>query len=609
MTNEHETMSIERRSRVHFSAALSPAARRRALPGVFPAAFLVAFLGLAPSLGLAPGSALGQVTKESNCSDRVDEDGDTVTDCADADCFAAPECKPDGGMEGTEARCSDWVDNDDDGYVDCDDSECQVPSVKVCQGSAQLPAAPPTSSAPGPGAGATGAAAGATGAAGGPPRSPGPGGAVPGGPGGAGDAPSATGALADAIDSDDPFGKFGDIDGERNDFVCSDGVDNDGDGRIDCEDIGCRFDRTVTICQGSPDFRFSVVARAEHFMYLKDTELEEEMMSESGDPEAGPEYPVLDSRFTRIQLRAFGPLPFVEDSFYLLSMRAERTPRLTFAMFQIPLGKRGDYLNINSGSGGLSNSLVRSAHKRLLLDAPFYLYNAFEQGNGAAVELGGPIDKEGKLLYRAFVAGGSGRFTGNVGGRFVSGDDDNFNYSMGAQIHYNVLGYYSRWDSPMLFTPSPTKFGFEVGVKYDQRSAERFPAVNVNAVLRHRYLIAIAELYAKYELDFETTQVAYNIQVGLLILPKKLLFAADFGEFITEEPEDAMDFELPRQETQARMALHYYLWRNVLVGTLLFAERCQDPEPGGVTIDASSPLCSDGDQVIRELRLAGTYRF
>ena len=53
--------------------------------------------------------------------------------------------------------------------------------------------------------------------------------------------------------------KAKDNDGERNDLLCSDGVDNDGDGAIDCADYGCRFDPTVTICQGSPSMRFSIV--------------------------------------------------------------------------------------------------------------------------------------------------------------------------------------------------------------------------------------------------------------------------------------------------------------------------------------------------------------
>ena len=557
-----------------------------------------AAIGLAAAALLVPALAFGQVSKESNCSDGKDEDGDTVLDCGDADCFADAACKPDGNPENTEARCGDWVDNDSDGKTDCDDSDCTVPGINACKGSAQLPipVAPPS---------ATNPAASTPGQS---PASQSPAGQAP---------PAAANPAIGIAAGDGTFGP-GDIDGERNDISCSDGVDNDGDGKTDCEDFGCRYDQTVTICQGSPDLRFSVVARVEQFMTLKSTALEDEMARETPGQEVDPEYPISDARFSRLQLRAFGPLPFVEDSFYLLSSRFERTPRLTFAMFQIPIGSRGDYVNLNSGGGGISNSLVRSAHKRLLLDAPFYLYNAFEQGNGAALEIGGPIDKQGKLLYRTFIAGGSGQFSGNVGGRFVNANNENFAFSAGAQLHYNVVGYYSRWDSPMLFTPSATKFGFEVGLKYDQRPAERYPSINVNAVLRHRRLIAVAEFYGKYELDFETFDYAYNLQLGILLLPRKLLLAVDFGEFITETPGldklpedfDIDDlFDLKRQETQARVALHYYLWRNVLVGSVLFVERCQDPDVGGVMFEADSPVCSESDEVLRELRFAATYRF
>ena len=82
----------------------------------------------------------------------------------------------------------------------------------------------------------------------------------------------------------------------------------------------------------------------------------------------------------------------------------EKTPRLTWAMFQLPVGG-GHYININSGGGGLSNALVLSTAKQLLLDPPFYVYSAFEQGNGAAMELGGPMPflNPGFMRYRIFL--------------------------------------------------------------------------------------------------------------------------------------------------------------------------------------------------------------
>ena len=55
---------------------------------------------------------------------------------------------------------------------------------------------------------------------------------------------------------EDLIGSGKDKDGERNDVLCSDGFDNDGDGMVDCADYGCRFDPDVTICQGVLTFAF-----------------------------------------------------------------------------------------------------------------------------------------------------------------------------------------------------------------------------------------------------------------------------------------------------------------------------------------------------------------
>jgi hypothetical protein len=60
---------------------------------------------------------------ETNCEDRVDQDGDGDIDCADADCaFDFAACTETG-------KCGDNVDNDDDGSTDCDDSECRADAI------------------------------------------------------------------------------------------------------------------------------------------------------------------------------------------------------------------------------------------------------------------------------------------------------------------------------------------------------------------------------------------------------------------------------------------------------------------------------------------------
>ena len=74
--------------------------------------------------------------KETDCSNHIDDDGDTMVDCADADCREDPACKAGQGPENTDATCSDWIDNDGDGLVDCDDPDCEGPGIQVCKGSA-----------------------------------------------------------------------------------------------------------------------------------------------------------------------------------------------------------------------------------------------------------------------------------------------------------------------------------------------------------------------------------------------------------------------------------------------------------------------------------------
>ncbi len=486
-----------------------------------------------------------------DCGNGKDDDGDTVFDCGDADCDKDPRCQPDGADENSDARCSDWVDNDKDGVVDCDDDACFAKGIKVCQGSWDRV----HGALKGGGAGAdddgnTDSAGGNQGSQGG--------------------------------RTEDLIGKDGDKDGERSDEVCADGVDNDNDGRTDCADYGCRFDASVAVCRESPGMRFSVVG---HITNSYDIEADE-----------------MDTRFSVLQLRAFGPIPFIQDSFFLLSIRAEKTPRLTFAMFQVPLGK-GHYLNINSGGGGLSTALIRSASKQLLIDPPFYLYSAFEQGNGAAAEVGGPLNSANTLEYRVFAGGGSGRFNGNVGGRFFTFDNMNYTWSAGAQLGVSLVGHISRWDNPMLYTPVPTSLGLFVGAKYDQRAQERYPAMNLNLTMRSGGFIGSAEAYVKRELEFGSWQFAYNVTLGYLAIPKYLMFGADIGQFLPgemDEPPLVAETDIAKQlkELQFRVGAHWFFYRNVGVLSLIYSDR---------TIEAADPGAEDTHE--RILKLVGQFRF
>ncbi|MEZ4444801.1 MAG: hypothetical protein R3B72_37345 [Polyangiaceae bacterium] len=512
----------------------------------------------APSPAPEP-AGMPTTATETNCTDRIDNDGDSVFDCGDADCYDQPVCKPSGVREKTDQLCSDWVDNDGDGSLDCDDDDCAA--TMVCQGFLRR----------------------------------------------RGDAQAAYRVgpdqtkhfnlpeLDEGMSIEEIIGRFGDNDGERNDYTCSDGVDNDGDGRTDCADFGCRFDSQVTVCQATPGFRFSVVGQVAQTYRIQDTNAAELDQNK------------WDTRFSLLQLRFLGPIGNISNSFFLINLRAETTPRLTFALFQLPIGNLGHYFNINSGGGGLTSQLIISNAKQLLLERAFLVYSAFEQGNGAAIEFGGPIDPKGRVNFRAFGAGGSGRFSGNVGGRFFADDNTNYTWGAGAQFLFNIAGYYGRFDTPYIYTPVPLKAAILVGGKYDQRAQERYPAWNGTGIFRWWHFHLMAETYWKRELEFGSWQYSYYAQLGALLWPRHLMLAADYGEYIAgdlEDPPTNIDNiagdELRRQrdERQFRGALHWYAYEQTGLISLRYTYR--DVRNGRFAADGFKE---------QDLTLFGTYRF
>jgi hypothetical protein len=483
-------------------------------------------------------TASSPIASETQCDNHADDDGDGLADCADADCFDAPNCHAGGRLEGDERTCADWVDNDGDGYVDCDDSDCQTDNIRSCRGSART---------------------------------------------------SQTGTFSAASDDipdlepgqtlEDLIGTHGDSDGERSDMTCSDGIDNDNDGRTDCQDYGCRFDPQVTVCvNGAPALRFSVVAGIGASLTLN---YDAQGNYISNTPTGG---------FQLLQLRALGPIPLINNSFFLISVRAEVGFRLTFAVLQLPLSNRGHYLQVNSGSGTLSPDLVISQGYQPLLTPAYYLTNAFEQGNGASAEVGGPIDDEGITRFRLFGAFGSGDSTGNVGGRFYRSDERNFSYVLGGMFQVNAAGRYDRFDNPMLYTPLPLTIAFQVGYKYEQRASERFMVGYAFGILRWWHFLVRAEAFTRYVLDYNAAQTSWNVLVGALIVPRTLFFAADIGSFVHNAPYQGLSGSAmtPPQVTyipeefQVRGALHWYYYRNVGMLSLLYAYTN--------TVDPSNPL-------------------
>lgn len=124
-------------------------------------------------------------TTVATCSDGIDNDQDGFGDCADFDCsdplpanpefdallaLCTVEPSPNGGDEDTAQECSDGIDNDGNGFIDCDDFGCSRP-VNVPASTAE--------------------------------------------------------ALLEVCPREDTF------------ELCTDGIDNDGNGFVDCADFGC----------------------------------------------------------------------------------------------------------------------------------------------------------------------------------------------------------------------------------------------------------------------------------------------------------------------------------------------------------------------------------
>ncbi|MEL6186091.1 MAG: hypothetical protein AAFU79_15810 [Myxococcota bacterium] len=479
-----------------------------------------------PPPALAPSP--GPTGREANCEDRIDDDGDSLTDCLDSDCYDLPVCRTVGGLENTDLLCSDGIDNDSDGAPDCEDKDCHRLGLTACAGSWKGPLS---------GIGLEGEGELA-------PSS---------------DIPE----LGAGMSFEDLIGTGKDIDGERNDLLCSDGYDNDGDGLTDCQDYGCRFDPEVSVCQPQlGGVRFSVWA---HAQVSRGFDRDDDDLQ-------------WDASFNRIQLRAFGEFPFIQNSFFLLSVRADRTPRLTFATFQLPLGG-GHFFVLNAGSGALSNGLTIGTQKNILLDRAFYLFTPFEAGNGITLEQNGPLI-QGLLEYRYFVAAGAGNFNGNIGGRFFDNDNFNFTWGAGAQLGFFPFGRFDRWDSRFLYTPTSLGLSFYLGGRYDERALERFPAANLAMLFRWNRLLLTSEGWVKRELNFGAWQASWNVTAGILVIPRWLMIAADVGQFFPGDYDDvpsdsvlaSRDFDRQTDQFQWRVAAHLYAWRNNGVISLLYTD-------------------------------------
>ena len=242
-----------------------------------------------------------------------------------------------------------------------------------------------------------------------------------------------------------------------------------------------------------------------------------------------------------------------------------------------------------------------------MLDPPFYLTNAFEQGNGASVEFGGPLTKNGKILYR--VRGRRQRPLRRKYRRdLLPRRRSKLRVVHGAQLQFNAIGFYGRLDSALLYVPVPTTLAFSLGAKYDQRPQERYPALNVQGIFRWKRLSLAAEAYGKRELSFKNWQLAYNVQLGVLAVKKRLLFGADFGQYLAtdfEQPPVSLSYDLRRQlqEMAARATANVFLWRDVFYASAFYGYRLVELSPN------DQEIYGEDFQNIQEAKLVFTYRF
>lgn len=519
----------------------------------------VAVQEIAPPPAVITPAASGT---ETNCSDRLDDDHDGMADCADADCFGAESCEAGGSAENSEAACRDWLDNDGDGSVDCDDQDCQIPEIRACRGSWSG------------GSASSSAAVGPSGD----------------------DLPE----LGEGQSLEDLIGTRGDLDGERSDESCADGIDNDLDGQTDCADLGCRFDPSVTVCQSHAGIRFSVVAGGGARLTLN---YNADGTYTGNTPLGG---------ITLIQLRALGQIPGIQNSFFLLSARLEDSFRLSFVLFQLPISSRGHYIQMNSGSGTLSSIRIISAARQIMLDPANYLAQAFEQGNGVVLETGGPIDDEGHVRFRLFGAVGSNQFSSSVGGRFFSADDRNFAWTVGGQLQLDIAGHYDRiGDNPYMYTESPLNLSVLAGVKYDTLPNERQLAWHALGIFRWSRFQLRAESYSRYVFDYDAAQTSWNVMATVLIVPRLLLFAADVGGFyhvapyhnlppttVSPPPPTPTGVTYQPEQFQYRAALHWFFYRNVGILSLVYSETQRE--------HVASALVPDIERVIR---IESRFRF
>ena len=130
--------------------------------------------------------------------------------------------------------------------------------------------------------------------------------------------------------------------------------------------------------------------------------------------------------------------------------------------------------------------------------------------------------------------------------------------------------------------------------------------MNTSVLFRWGRLLSSVEANYKRELNFKTNQIAWNVLLGFLIVPRHLYASADIGSFFASDFQNTQDLPNPlptdlrrlTDQLQWRVALHWYVWRNQGLLTLLYTDNRVESFDAG-----------NDDDIQRELRLEAQIRF
>ncbi len=97
--------------------------------------------------------------------------------------------------------------------------------------------------------------------------------------------------------------------------------------------------------------------------------------------------------------------------------------------------------------------------------------------------------------------------------------------------------------------------------------------------------------------------MAYNVEAGFLAVPEFIMLAADFGQYFAgemENPPELLETDLKKQrnETQWRVAAHFYFWRTIGRFTVVYGDRTL------TSLDAEEP-----DTREQKIGVIAQYRF